>query len=383
MNQKSLINLYNSMFDDTESEEEFKDSVKDSHEKLNIALSKTKDKAMFERFLCMFNENNFIHKNNNYLTWGELDAVTELPSRRNFFTSDIQGTSYFKDPFFTENFKFPAVDISNTYTIFKYLKNLKTIGLGSLSCINLNILYIPKTVTTFLSGYEKYYPPKSLLPKHGDILVSKIVVDKENKNYKSCCGSLCLLENKNDIKKIILCVYSGWRTNTIDLRIPNGVSEITCPLPINIRCLKIPGSMKKIPKYIFAEKNIKDLTICDGVEKIECFAFSGSTINGVIKFPKTLKVIEQFAFKNCREINTILIPDSVTDIRVGAFWGGLDLDLLVLPKIFRNTYFNFFNESSLPKNYDSDSPYFEVGNYIIFVSGFKENIPNINLLWEK
>ena len=141
--------------------------------------------------------------------------------------------------------------------------------------------------------------------------------------------------------------------------------------------------MKKIPKYIFAEKNIKDLTICDGVEKIECFAFSGSTINGVIKFPKTLKVIEQFAFKNCREINTILIPDSVTDIRVGAFWGGLDLDLLVLPKIFRNTYFNFFNESSLPKNYDSDSPYFEVGNYIIFVSGFKENISNINLLWEK
>ena len=43
MNQKSLLHLYNSMFDDSESDEEIKDSVSDSHEKLNSVLSKTKE----------------------------------------------------------------------------------------------------------------------------------------------------------------------------------------------------------------------------------------------------------------------------------------------------------------------------------------------------
>ena len=136
MNQKSLIHLYNSMFDDSESDEEIKDSVSDSHEKLNSVLSKTKEPELFNCILKIIDKNKIRHISNYYLRQSELDQINEITK----FNSTINEMGV--SPFDTFNPKDGDFSI-----IFKYLRNIEIIEENAFyGCLNLLKIKFPDTI---------------------------------------------------------------------------------------------------------------------------------------------------------------------------------------------------------------------------------------------
>ena len=136
MNQKSLINLYNSMFDNAESEEEIKDSAIDSHKKLN-GLSRKETPELFDCILNMMNDYDIPHKSNEYLKQDELDQIISLKIKHDAFSS-YSYCSYFKD------FNPKDGDFS---IIFKYLRNVEKLETGCFhSCIHLKKITIPNKI---------------------------------------------------------------------------------------------------------------------------------------------------------------------------------------------------------------------------------------------
>ena len=140
MDQNSKIkyynNQYNSMFDDSESEEEIKDLAKDSHNALNIVLSKTIEPELFDCIINMMNFNHIQHKSNRCLTQNELNKIKIL-------TSDHYDHTPFANSFF-KDFNPLNGDFS---IIFKYLKNVEIINSDTfIQCGSLKTITIPKSV---------------------------------------------------------------------------------------------------------------------------------------------------------------------------------------------------------------------------------------------
>ena len=104
MDQKKLINLYNknlnSMFDDSESSEEIKDSANNSHDELNKALSEKNQPELFHCILDMMNDypDKYPHESNKYLKQDELDQIISLKVKQDPISNYYGYTySYFKD----------------------------------------------------------------------------------------------------------------------------------------------------------------------------------------------------------------------------------------------------------------------------------------------
>ena len=101
--------------------------------------------------------------------------------------------------------------------------------------------------------------------------------------------------------------------------IPEGVTEIGerafhdsgCLL---LRSVAIPGSVKKIGRYAFAEcRNLTAIAIPEGVETIEPFAFTQCFNLKRVELPNSLKTIGGGAFAACTSLEIIRIPDGVGD----------------------------------------------------------------------
>lgn len=119
-----------------------------------------------------------------------------------------------------------------------------------------------------------------------------------------------------------------------------------------IEDLVVPGSVKTIEQGSFGNNNLKSLTIEDGVEHIESYAFIymqdildgysgglkyhmawyGYSLPGIhaenignsihiqeVRLPNTLKTVGVMAFRGALDVNELVIPSSVTRIEKGAF----------------------------------------------------------------
>ena len=136
MNQKNLIHLYNSMFDDSESETEIEDSVKDSHEKIN-GLSRKRNPIVFNYIINIMDDNNMPHKSNENLTQEELNQITQI----------TQNFHPFKN-YFKSYFRFFNPKDGDFSIIFKYLKNVRELNESCFNyCTNLRTIIIPNKVT--------------------------------------------------------------------------------------------------------------------------------------------------------------------------------------------------------------------------------------------
>lgn len=96
----------------------------------------------------------------------------------------------------------------------------------------------------------------------------------------------------------------------------------------NLDGVIIPNSIKKIKfRAFYRTKALKKLRLPDSLEYIgkEAFYFSG--IDELI-VPRRLKIIDDFAFKNCKFIEEVSIPKSVKKIGDGAFSGCRRLNIL-------------------------------------------------------
>lgn len=158
-----------------------------------------------------------------------------------------------------------------------------------------------------------------------------------------------------------------------------------------IDSISFSKELKTIGNYAFYHSDLKSVILQEKVEMIGNFAFagdgSGNYIYGQIikvKLPKSLKNIGEHAF-SCNRLNSVIIPDEMTDINKYAFSGCLYLNEVVFPeglkKIGYGAFFNCgINELNLPSTVE------ELGQ-----SAFEQNVnlnkvilPNsVNLIGER
>ena len=87
-------------------------------------------------------------------------------------------------------------------------------------------------------------------------------------------------------------------------------------------------------RYILAYaigSDTEELTISDGVEQINKYAFNGANSLKSVTLPESLRIIELRAFAGCINLANINIPNGVTEIGGVAFEGCESLEAIVLP----------------------------------------------------
>lgn len=176
------------------------------------------------------------------------------------------------------------------------------------------------------------------------------------------CNSLTNVVIPDSVEKIGAYAFVGHDFTTIKL--PNQIKEIgqgafyycrslkNIELPDSLEILdrnvfenceslqsvKLSNSLKKIEARTFKYcKSLQNIELPDSIEEIGKGAFeakagyenSSSSLKNV-KLSNSLKKIGDRAFYDCTELESIEIPDSVTEIGVSAFEGTINLSILKL-----------------------------------------------------
>ena len=111
-----------------------------------------------------------------------------------------------------------------------------------------------------------------------------------------------------------------------------------------VTSIEIPSSIKKIGIRSFATTSAIKLIVHEDVEEIGRSAFAGSNLQEV-QLADSIKILDGYAFSNCRELKTINIPKNLTVLGFGAFGGCEELSIDVVipegiteiwPDVFRN-----------------------------------------------
>ena len=147
-----------------------------------------------------------------------------------------------------------------------------------------------------------------------------IDVDKDNPNYSSEKG---ILMNKE--RNRILCY--PYNKDISHLVIPDGVLEIDIPCFSRnyaklgkLRILEIPQSIKSIPDNYFKDcVNLQSVIISKGVSHIGEHSFANCRKLREITIPGSVKAIGKGAFEDCQSLSKVTISEGATAISEEAF----------------------------------------------------------------
>ena len=99
----------------------------------------------------------------------------------------------------------------------------------------------------------------------------------------------------------------------------------------NLETVILPNSVKTINLYAFREcKQLKNVNIPSNVYQIHNYAFEGCTNLESIEFPTGLNLIGNNAFANCTSLKSVTIPSTVEHLKPGAFGGCTGLKSVVI-----------------------------------------------------
>lgn len=200
------------------------------------------------------------------------------------------------------------------------------------------------------------------------------------------------------------------------LVIPDGMSEIPDRLfdgfihgkesGINrLVSVVVPGTVKSIGERAFGDcKNLKKVTLCEGVERIGSNAFTGCEKLKRLQLPSSVKELDGRAFINCGinepvfsadgkvliyyppewENSEYIVPEGVEKIVRGAFWDAKNLKKITLPQslklICSSAFIECdFTEIAVPQNTEIENEAFSFFNHGIRI--IREN--KLNALEEK
>lgn len=136
--------------------------------------------------------------------------------------------------------------------------------------------------------------------------------------------------NDFDIKNNVLMGYHG--ADTV-VTIPAGVVGIHwfCSDPMASVCkIIMPEGVQYIRKGAFMNASIEDIEIPDTLHTINCFAFAGSKLHSV-QIPAGMCTLEEGVFRNCRELQYVVLKEGLKTIDKEAFVGCRKLKSINLP----------------------------------------------------
>lgn len=141
--------------------------------------------------------------------------------------------------------------------------------------------------------------------------------------------------SENETSVTIESEYNGKKVKVIDnyalrgcknissITIANGIEEINDYAFQNtaISSITLPDSVKKIGTNIFKDcRNLSSITFPSGIDNIPERTFYNCDSLSSINIPSTVTKIGSKAFYNCGHLNDVTIPDSVTTIENKAFY---------------------------------------------------------------
>lgn len=125
----------------------------------------------------------------------------------------------------------------------------------------------------------------------------------------------------------------------------------------NLKHATLPRTLVEIPQKAFFNCPLTTINLPGTVEKIDNYAFKGTSLSGSLYLPNSLKTIGISAFEGLKLTGTLTIPDSVTTISSEAFYNNKFTKLVIGPNsslttignnAFRNNQIS--NAIALPKS---------------------------------
>ena len=97
----------------------------------------------------------------------------------------------------------------------------------------------------------------------------------------------------------------------------------------------VPGSLKTLTERTFNESRFREITLGEGIENIEKYAFCDCKELNHVNLPTTLKRIGESAFSGCVELNSIDLPEGLIIIKDSAFKDCKNLTSIKLPSTLK------------------------------------------------
>lgn len=190
-------------------------------------------------------------------------------------------------------------------------ENVKNIGFQAFYGCNLNEITIPASVTE-IEGWA-FEGCNSLKAVH---------VAKGNQNYVDEDG---ILFNKD---KTELILYPSAKTDITSYTVPE-------------TCVKLEG-------YAFmANQHLQEINI-DSVQEIGQDVFYYCTSLESIKIPEGITELKGSMFGNCTSLKTVILPEGITNLGSGCFYNCVTLEEIYLPESLTSINdYAFFNCASL------------------------------------
>jgi len=250
---------------------------------------------------------------------------------------------------------------------FSYCSNLKEIMIPSSvtsigiyafqGCENLSTVIIPNSVATIDSdaftdckNLKKItiQNPKCQIDSYADTISNK------GNNYS---GIICGYENSTaqtyakKFNRTFESLGESPITDCFKYEKRNGYIEIT-GIENSVISATIPNTIEGLPvKSIKStafrgSKNLERIIIPNSVKEIGTEAFSGCTALTYVELPESITTIKQSTFYNCTKLKNITIPNSVTEIEGVAFFGCKSLETINIPSSVTRINNSTFNGCS-------------------------------------
>lgn len=250
---------------------------------------------------------------------------------------------------------------------FSYCSNLKEIMIPSSvtsigiyafqGCENLSTVIIPNSVATIDSdaftdckNLKKItiQNPKCQIDSYADTISNK------GNNYS---GIICGYENSTaqtyakKFNRTFESLGESPITDCFKYEKRNGYIEIT-GIENSVISATITNTIEGLPvKSIKStafrgSKNLERIIIPNSVKEIGTEAFSGCTALTYVELPESITTIKQSTFYNCTKLKNITIPNSVTEIEGVAFFGCKSLETINIPSSVTKINNSTFNGCS-------------------------------------
>ena len=104
----------------------------------------------------------------------------------------------------------------------------------------------------------------------------------------------------------------------------------------------VPKSVRVIDRFAFSGcKHLEEITIHNQVRNIGHGAFTGCKKLKRIELPEKIKIIEQYSFDGCTSLSDVVLPSGLKEIGWNAFWNCKSLRHIHLPESVRSIQTGF------------------------------------------
>lgn len=194
-----------------------------------------------------------------------------------------------------------------------------------------------------------------------DCIKMELKIDKNNPNFKSIDGNVYTYDGK----ELIHYNYNNTQEKFI---MPDGVVEIG-PYAFYDHCylqkIKFPKSLRKINEYAFCYvKLLDEANFNEGLEEIGFGAFVNCRGLEKIEIPDNVKILDEYMLFGCSKLTTIKLPKNLEEIKHGALASCESLENLLLPNSLKIIGDGAFSACEKLVEIKIPSSVTSIGNYV-------------------